>query len=258
MSETVTRIAVFGSCVSRDTIDPELGRRYVLTKYIARHSVLSIGSDASRNIAGDVSRLSPFQRRNFLRDVQGRAESELAEIVDEVDVLLWDLADERHGVVRFDDGSYMTRSIEALGDASLAQDLGRGQLLKFGQDDHFGNWAFAADRFVSFLRDAGLWEKTLVIAVPWAEVTEDGLPTPSSMGTTAYQANLDYARYYQHLRSVGGVLCSVENAAADAAHRWGPAPFHYSAQAYTRLRRDVDTFYRARLNVEIGDSATDS
>lgn len=240
--ENCVRIAIVGSCVSRDTVEARPPESYQLLRYIARNSSISVGSDASSHLPDALEMDSPFQQRQLELDAHGELWGELALLGPDVDVLLWDLCDERHGVVRFDDGSYLTRSIDILSNPTLVATLDPGEHITFGSDRHFHMWELATDRFVGFLRDQGLLDRTLVLATDWAERTTQGKTTPWSMGTKPRKANVAFARYYDHLRSLGLTLVHVDQPLADPEHRWGLAAFHYTPAVYAQMNAAIDEF----------------
>src|SRR5690606_29154368 len=86
--------------------------RFEVVAYIARQSLLSAGRDASAHLPDGLEIDSDFQRRMMTGDFAGNLAGRLAEAAPTTDVLLWDLADERHGVHVFEDGSVVTRSID--------------------------------------------------------------------------------------------------------------------------------------------------
>src|SRR5690625_2672237 len=79
--------------------------RFEVVCYIARQSLLSADHDASAMFPADVRIDSHFQRRMMTGDFAGDLDERLVGAAGETDVLLWDLADERHGVHVFDDGA---------------------------------------------------------------------------------------------------------------------------------------------------------
>src|SRR5699024_6482124 len=107
----------------------------------------------------------------------------------------------------------------------------------FGTDEHFELWAPRAEQLRGRLVELELFDKTLVLQVPWALVTVDGKHTPQSMGTTAMEANEAYRRYYEHLRGLGFRILELQplGVLADPEHRWGLAPFHYTQDVYEEI-----------------------
>lgn len=242
------KLAIYGSCVSRDAVETLPAESYDLTRYVARSSLLSAGTDARAMTRRFPKPSSEFQARQLEWDASGRLEELLGEAIKDADLLLWDLTDERHGVLRFPDGTYLTRTVDIMSSSQLKAICDEGQLIRFGADEHFVTWSYAADRFVDWLRRRDILDRTLVLAVPWAVRLTDGSPTPSSMGTGATEANAAYARYYGHLRDLGLAVrtLSSDSVLGDPQHRWGPAPFHYAAPVYAEIRQAIWTHLEQR------------
>lgn len=231
---SIQRIFVYGSCVSRDTLeflDPE---KFQLVDYLARHSLLSAGTDASYKLPADLKVPSDFQARMIHTDWRGERLNDLAALSPTLDVLLWDLIDERHGVHWFPTGEIVTRSIDVLGSEPASSLLLDETHIPFGSDTHFEGWAEKAREFVHFLREQGLLERTRLIRVNWAQTSADGSDVPSSMGISSAEANAEFQRYYDLLESLGVLMIDVPEGIvqADAQHKWGLAPFHYVPTVY--------------------------
>ena len=240
------RVAVYGSCVARDTVEAAGADRMDLITYVARQSLLSAGSDAAGHFPVDAQIDSAFQRRMMLSDFAGDLESRLESVAEDAEVLLWDLADERHGIHRFPDGTVVTRSIDLISTPSALSAVEGTEHQAFGTDEHFTQWRDRADAFLELLERSGLTERTVVLQVPWALITVHGDPTPWSMGVAARDANEAYRRYYQHLRTRGMRILELQplGVLADPSHRWGLAPFHYTPEVYEEII--------ARLSAEFG------
>ena len=235
---------IFGSCVTRDTTEVMGGDEVTVARYIPRMSILSAGSNACRNIDGDLTGASRFQIRNVEADIRGQLLPVLARHSD-VDVLLWDLVDERHGVLEFEDGSIMTRSIDAQAIPETANAVKSAREIPFASAEHFNRWAGAASAIVDGLDAIGMLDKVLVLDVSWAEVASDGRIPPQSAGLGSEQANSAYQPYFDHLRSLGLRIAEVRSTIADPQHQWGFAPFHYDDETYARIRREIWRSYGA-------------
>ena len=113
--------------------------------------------------------------------------------------------------------------------------------IPFGEDEHFTLWAPRAEKLREVLRELGLFDKTVVLRVPWALVTTEGKSTPWSMGTNAREANAAYHRYYEHLAGLGFRILELQplGVLADPEHRWGLAPFHYTQDVYGEIMQRV-------------------
>lgn len=226
------RVFIHGSCVCRDTVAFASGD-FAVVHYQARQSLISVGS---RSFIQDPPQFkSSFQQRMFDEDTFGNVLDNLREKLRNVDLILLDLCDERLGVQRLSDGSIMTRSVEGI---AVGFDY-PGRHIPFGSDEHFSLWAEALHRYVQELDQLGVAERVLVLAAPWAASSRDGVPAPSSFGLTADVANQTFARYYHAMKAMGMDVQDFETTYTDAAHKWGPAPFHYDREFYATAAAQI-------------------
>lgn len=169
-------IAIFGSCVSRDTCEfiPESN----VVAYVARHSVVTL--EAPHGIKGtDLSELSSaFQKRMVTSDLKGNGIARIVKHAEDLDLVLVDLVDERRGYWLFPDGTTMTNSIEveSCGAARDARRTG-ARLVEFGTDEHFERWGLGFERLVEGLKAAGLAGRTVLLDIEWAAAL-DGAKHP--------------------------------------------------------------------------------
>ena len=244
----MARLTVYGSCVSRDAASVLEGRSWSVERYIARQSLISAGTSA------DVSRMdlsgltSAFVRRSFLSDAAGDLEAQLAEVARRTDILLWDLTDERLGVIEAAPGCFLTRSTEGM-TARLYEWAG-DRLLELGTDGHLLQWERALPRFRAVLERCGLLERTVLLNAPWALRTAAGEPTVSSWGLTAQEANCMIAEYVEEARRelpVPVLRVPDELVVADTRHRWGAAPFHYAPGLYEWVANQVEAAHNIAI-----------
>lgn len=235
------RVSVYGSCVARDSVALSGGAQSTVTAYIARQSLLSSGSDASELYPEGARTAHRFRRRMLRADFAGDLFAKVADFGEVTDVLLWDLADERDGVQVLEDGRIVTRSFDLISEPEVWAAVERARHLDFGTDEHFTLWAPRAAALAQHLQQSGLFDRTLVLRIPWAVITSDGDPAPGSMGKSPVQANGLFARYYDHLESLGFRTIEVdpEILVADPEHRWGLAPFHYTQDVYDSVMDQV-------------------
>lgn len=244
----MARLTVYGSCVSRDAASVLEGRSWSVERYIARQSLISAGTSA------DVSRMdlsgltSAFVRRSFLSDAAGDLEAQLAEVARRTDILLWDLTDERLGVIETAPGCFLTRSTEGM-TARLYEWAG-DRLLELGTDGHLHQWERALPGFRAVLERCGLLERTVLLNAPWALRTAAGEPTVSSWGLTAQEANCMIAEYVEEVRKelpVPVLRVPDELVVADTRHRWGAAPFHYAPGLYEWVANQVEAAHNIAI-----------
>lgn len=161
------KIAIFGSCVSRDTSEymPEA----TVVTYVARHSVTTL--ETPHGTAGiDLSDLdSAFQKRMVTSDLKGNGIARIVKNADELDLILIDLVDERRGYWLFPDGTTMTNSleVESCGAARVARRAG-ARLVEFGTDEHFERWRSGFEHLIEAVKTADLWSRTILLDIEWA------------------------------------------------------------------------------------------
>ncbi|WP_309104973.1 DUF6270 domain-containing protein [Microbacterium sp.] len=239
--DRAVHVLVYGSCVARDTMEFAEPAGTSLRGYIARQSLISAGSDALPHLPERLSVSSKFQERMIRADFAGSLFDRLESLAPEIDVLLWDLADERHGVYRFADGTVVTRSIDNIRMPELDDMFAEAEHIPLGSAEHFALWRDRVALFEDRLRSLGLFDRTVALLVPWAVLTTEGKPSPWSMGVRAKDANERYEPYYALLRERGFrmVELPVDVVLADPQHRWGLAPFHYTPAVYREVLRQL-------------------
>src|SRR5699024_3901603 len=165
------KIAIFGSCVSRDTA--EFIPNSEVVAYVARHAVTSL--DAPHGDKGpDLSELSSaFQKRMVKSDLKGNGVARIVKHAKDLDLVLIDLVDERRGYWLFPDGSTMTNSLEvaSCGAARYARRDG-ARLVEFGTDEHFERWKTGFEKLIEGLSTAELRDRTILLDIEWAGAVE--------------------------------------------------------------------------------------
>ncbi|KRE35508.1 hypothetical protein ASG73_16365 [Janibacter sp. Soil728] len=229
------RTFIYGSCVSRDTLET-MADTHELLAYVARQSAISAGRPAE-GVWPQLTHIeSPFQRRMVQGDIEGNALSEIARRADEIDLLVLDLIDERGGVIEVG-GGYVSRHAElwqAGGDAATRD----GHRVDFGTDEHFALWSPAVARLAAGIAELGLSDRVILLETEWASTMDDGesLDIPD-WDLPPHRANVKYRRYYDRVRALGWPVVSLpaELTASTRDHKWGASPFHYTAAAYAHL-----------------------
>jgi hypothetical protein len=231
------RVFIYGGCVSRDTVEFSPAGRYELVRYIARHSLLSAGSDAGQNLP-PIALESRFQKKMVDLDVVGGLLGEIhkARICD---VILWDLNVERVGVWMFEDQTIVTNSAELRKVPEVKPRLKSARLIEFGTDEHYWRWSGAARIFIEGLRQLGLASRVVVLAPEWAMQDELGQATGRIAGKTADEYNAEYSRYVGLLESLGLSVVRIPETTSAVEHKWGKAPFHYSQEVYRELNLEI-------------------
>lgn len=240
---------IYGSCVSRDTFEFLDPNRFTLLEYLARQSIVSALSPAPDADIPRADLPSAFQRRMLENDWRGSLLQRLTEQRKDIDLILWDLCDERLGVRKIGSSSppsFVTRSVESIASGIDAQISGNAHY-DFGSATHFKFYTQALRHFLAYLEHSGLRRKIIAIAPQWATHANDGTPSQPSFGRTPETANRQFRRYYSQIKhhlNIPIITAPQKMLFSDAQHKWGPAPFHYTPEVYQYL---ADSVGRSRL-----------
>lgn len=231
---------IFGSCVSRDTFEYLDPHAFSLSTYIARQSLISAFSHPREPRADSAALTSAFQRRMYEFDARSALPGALRDHAGTIDVLLWDLTDERFGVWVDELGGVTTESVDTRA-ASMPTPRG-ARFVPFGGNEHVALFEHALHEFKSVLDEVGVTERVLILAPPWAARSLPPGQTPMSFGVPADVGNEAFKPYVALSSEVLGsqVLgCSLPDPSSPTSHRWGLAPFHYDEHTYVRLAREI-------------------
>lgn len=172
------KIAIFGSCVSRDTAEfiPDAE----VVAYVARHSVASLVSPHGTDGVDVTGLNSAFQKRMVTGDLKGNGIARIVKSGKDLDFVLVDLVDERRGYWLFTDGTTMTNSLE-VESCGAARDARRegARLVEFGTDEHFESWKTGFEKLIEGLIAADLWDRTVLLDIEWAAAL-DGARHPQN------------------------------------------------------------------------------
>lgn len=229
-------IVIFGSCVSRDAVglDPE---RVVPAHYTARQSWVSAASPSAW--APPIDRLtSPFQRRMLRDDFRSSLFSQISEHAPSADLVLFDIVDERLGVIEYFPRRFVTLSAELSSSGYLTGDrLLRRRRLHLGDAEHLRRFRAAAEQVKGALVEADAWHKTLLIRAPYADRSVEGDSLVGDYGIAPEAWDIRYAAYYDLLDDLGFPMIAPpeELLFSTRTHRWGPHPIHYQEPASRAL-----------------------
>lgn len=241
------RTFIYGSCVSRDTFEFLRPLGYELVDYVARQSLLSVFARL-RSEPPPFHASSRFQRRMIERDLGSALLPTLRERAPEIDLLLWDLCDERLGAYVLPRG-VATRSVDTIATGLDEAFEAEGDLLEFATDGHLALWTRRLRDLRSFLTQQGLLSRLVLLAPAWAETSSAGGPSPSSFGRQPAEANRQFAAYHAAAARILGCPVVTRDASvlrSDRDHRWGEAPFHYVRADYAALSVELDAVVRSR------------
>lgn len=239
------RVGIIGSCISRDSVEQLDAEHIEITYYVARHSLVSAGSDLGELFPADHGLESAFQERILRDDFSGVSIRALIEKSATADAILWDLADERGGVYAFDSKSgprYVTRSFDTERSERFAELFDGVRHIPFGSDEHFALWKPAAKSCVATFHAEGMLDKAILLKAPWALVMKDSTLARGSFNLMPAEANALYERYYEVLENLGVKTVEPDPATliGDPDHVWGAAPFHYVPEFYQSILDGIE------------------
>lgn len=236
----MVRTFIYGSCVSRDTFEYLDQDDFSLLRYVARSSLVSAFSPPGPVPLTEGHGLSPFQLRQVETDATSGLLPLLRQHADRIDLLLWDLVDERLGFYENSEGHVVTDSVE-LRKAGEHAALDGYRHYAFGSRHHLKRFRAALAPWRDFLQREGLLERLVVVAPPWAETDLEGREVPGSFGLSGSKANRLLKPYLAAVQfALGRPVVGADLAThTDTAHKWGPAPFHYCQVDYLRLAAEA-------------------
>jgi Family of unknown function (DUF6270) len=226
-----TRVLIYGSCVSRDPVEAFLstGQDFEIAAYISKTSLISqfMAPQPASLVAPEGS---DFAARMIKHDMRKDASHRI--LTRDYDYLLIDLIDERLPLLAVD-GSILTGSrflynaFPELNTHKRAIDL--------YSDDGRQLFATALRKLLAALKESGFPQDRVILHRAWwaRTVQEAGQVRP--LGATdladAHRNNTLLAEAYRIIKAElpGCRTIEVDKArlVADAAHKWGAAPFHY-------------------------------
>jgi hypothetical protein len=227
-------VYIYGSCVTRDAVDWFQNYELELVGYTARCTLASAMSNLDLSeIDFDYDAVaSKFQREMVISDVTGALVDSIHE--KKPDVVVWDLCDERNGVIEPVAGRFISGNI-----VYNAETRPKGAIRQWGSDDHKEIWLDALDLFVARLGG----QKIVVNATPWATVNSEGNEVAGG-AHKAHEFNSRAEFYLDRIRSVGIPVIELDQnqVVAKVDHKWGEAPFHYTDETYAVFLKKLRAF----------------
>ncbi|RWZ83773.1 DUF6270 domain-containing protein [Glutamicibacter sp. HZAU] len=229
----MTRVFIYGSCVTRDSVTWFKDYGLEMVGYVARQSLISAYRPSNSSEYDFSAIKSNFQSRMCKGDVEGNLRFEIQRSAP--DVIFWDLCDERLGVRIVKSGGMVTQSRNHVAEGLHPGPFGRALL--FGADDHFELWNRGLKQFMSTLDRLGLSDRLYLNATPWAMKDEFG-NEQSALAKRAKDFNSKAERYLNLAGEKGAQVVRTRQDDAvsqSVGHKWGAAPFHYTEGTYKAM-----------------------
>lgn len=238
-------VAILGSCVSRDLLRISMKGEAQCPLYVARQSFLSFGKPVTDNKPTEPEFPAQFQLASYRSDINGSGLKRVLKVSKDIDLLLIDIVDERHGVYISPLGEVLTRSIDSMA-TGIYDTLSDWKQLSFGTPEHLQAFKNRAALVKQTLVEANLFDRTVAILAPWATHMTTGEKTPLSMGKSAEWANSVLTDYEQVFKDLEFTVVNPDpdTIIGDPEHQWGPAPFHYVQAFYDSLAEQIRPYLK--------------
>ena len=231
------KIAILGSCVSRDLFEPPLEGVEVVS-YWARTSLATLFAPSLPFDAEHYAHKRNFEFRCTKADFRKTVIEDLKN--SDFDYLIMDFIDERFHILQIDDSAILcTGHIEVCG----VKGQSRIGLLSRDRPATMNLWKHGARRFFEELDRANIPQNKIILhEAIWAETPEDPADPQYQRfdGHRALHTEL-LENYFSYVKSIAPRVRRLrikdEFVQSDPDSKWGLAPFHYTASYYKRVRR---------------------
>lgn len=226
----MSKICIFGSCVSRDIFRIVTGSYEF--NYYARTSLISAVSAPLPINESDIQLGSAFQRKMVVQDFQ----KDFMESTNQFkpDIVIIDFIDERFDLFKYNN-AYVTRTNEFV-NGKVETLYTFEQVPRFQESTH-ELWEQSCEMFVKKLLEVVPEDKIYLHEAYWAEGFLDG------DGITLFENqdeilrnNEMLARYYSHFKKLcpGATIVSADRV-SDVNHVWGKSPMHFTEDYYKNI-----------------------
>ena len=244
MGNPTVKIVIHGSCITRDIfrIHPE---GFEIVEYYARSCLSSVMAPAieldNEHLPGLTSN---FQKRMVINDFRKVMFQQLE--THTFDYFLIDFIDERFNLL-LSNSSLVTKSAELINSKYL--DLTPYKFSEIRRLDYpIGSWKADCDLYINRLIETVPPERIIIIKGKWAEkyLSASG-ELRDFNGINHFQIgyirkmNALMENYYDYLASrlPQAKLISYPPAIAHELHEWGLSPFHYLADQYDAIYKEI-------------------
>lgn len=230
------RLAIFGSCVSRDAIGFDEEGKVKLLAYYARSSLASAFGNEPKDITIDTGVIkSQFQQRIVNYDIIKKFKNDITEL--DFDYLLIDFIDERFNLWRSPEGGLLTLSNEFMSARCV---LNGGNIIQSGSIEWLSYWEEAWHQLYEIMKESGLLHKIIINESYWSESITSGYEKiPNYPNALIKRSNEVLTKLYgiikTNLPESAFIKFSQCELIAKHDHQWGISPFHYVDDYYKKI-----------------------
>ncbi|WCI08748.1 DUF6270 domain-containing protein [Arthrobacter sp. OVS8] len=230
-------VMIYGSAVSPDVIG-DMDSDFRLLRHVAGQSMISALSRPAVLLEGPADE---FPSAALEGDIKSSLLKRVRRYASDLDVLVINLADERHGVVRLPDGTFVTLTPELRTSGLLDTIRGTKTIISPVTERHWTLWEAAANRLFKALTELGMRNRTIVIDTPWAEVANSGTGDSQDPGPSTSELNAYFIECCAHIRSLGFSVETLPEELRAAAPRDNPgaAPIPFGAAANSWIAQRI-------------------
>jgi hypothetical protein len=241
------KVAIVGSCVTRDIFGFVPTPSLEISDYVARTSFISMTTPP---VALDPDRLSNatgFELRSIVADF---SKTTLGIWEKDFDYIIFDFIEDRFDIVRIGE-SYVLGNVMMLNSGALDQHPGHQRLPRLSSEVQ-DLWSQACRRICANIRRKIPSDK-IILHKAWhaSHYLDDGV----AKEFTGYHAELStrhnpmlqsqYELFESELGGIKTITARPELIVADGAHMWGRQPFHLVPEYNTDLLRSLSSLIGA-------------
>lgn len=237
------KVAILGSCVTRDAFNYDSNKDFEITHYFARTSLISQMLGKGNFKKYNFEKISSnFQKNMIQNDIDSTF---LDKLDDNFDVLLVDFIDERFNLL-VNKEEVLTLSSEFVSSENF---YSSEKVLESGSFEWFELWKKAFKDFIDSYR-LKFNKRILINKVFWSVNKSNGSKFSDQ---SVDDENLKLNKIYGYVEEILGCECFItydeSEIIANSDHVWGEAPFHYVDDLYyktlIRLKKEMAHSYLA-------------
>ena len=232
-----SKVAIFGSCISRDIFNYKKADSFIISDYYARSSFASIYGliVKENNYIDEIS--SSFQKKIVKADLNKYFVERIG--LSDFDILLIDFIDERFNLYLFDDGSVCTLSSELVSTGFLQKNI-NGRIVLSGSEEFFGLWQDGWNDFIAHMKILGVLDRVRLHKSFWSYADENGIDYIDNYK----KVDIDSANHFltklyiyaeKDLKANQIIEVSSDKRVGSKEHRWGRSPFHFVDEYYKEV-----------------------
>lgn len=237
------KVFIQGSCVTRDSFEYNLDKKFEIIHYGARSSIASLCFSSIKK-PFDLSKLQSNFQKKMLEDDHNR---NLFQYILEknFDLFIMDFIDERGGLININNLGYVTNLAE-LKSSGVTDTADSIEIIEPYSNYHKRLFFAGFNRIYNELKKINKENSCIINKVFWATRNEkDEYVTPTIDHIIKANDFLEdiYSHISKHYPKIQFIEYSNKNIIANSNHKWGMSPFHYVDGFYLETLERIDNIY---------------